>query len=55
VLLVGVQEHKVSGGSYSVINPYAINSTAGNPDDLKRLVDKAHEIGLYVTMDIVQT
>lgn len=35
------------------MNPYSINSQAGTPDDLKELVDKAHEVGLYVTMDIV--
>ncbi|KAL4487185.1 hypothetical protein ABPG72_017904 [Tetrahymena utriculariae] len=55
ILLVGLQEHESVGSTYSVVNPYSINSSAGTPDDLKQLVDKAHEVGLYVTMDIVQT
>jgi maltooligosyltrehalose trehalohydrolase len=33
--------------------PYAVQSTYGGPEGLKRLVDAAHRAGLAVTMDVV--
>lgn len=39
--------------SYHVTNFFAPSSRFGTPDDLKSLIDKAHELGLIVLMDIV--
>ena len=38
---------------YDGVYPYAVQSTYGGPDGLKRLVDAAHRIGLAVIMDVV--
>ncbi len=38
---------------YDGVFPYAVQSTYGGPDGLKRLVDAAHRIGLAVIMDVV--
>ncbi len=38
---------------YHVTNFFAPSSRCGTPDDLKSLIDKAHELGLLVLMDIV--
>ncbi|KAL3620048.1 hypothetical protein CASFOL_034960 [Castilleja foliolosa] len=39
--------------NYQVINFFAPSSRFGTPDDLKSLVDKAHELGLVALMVIV--
>ncbi|KAF3774110.1 1-4-alpha-glucan-branching enzyme 2-1 [Nymphaea thermarum] len=54
VQLMDIQEHSyyVSFG-YHVTNFFAVSSRCGTPDDLKSLIDKAHELGLLVLMDIV--
>jgi maltooligosyltrehalose trehalohydrolase len=38
---------------YDGVSPYAVQSTYGGPDGLKRLVDAAHRIGLAVLLDVV--
>ena len=38
---------------YDGVYPYAVQSTYGGPDGLKRLVDAAHRAGLAVIMDVV--
>ncbi|TXM75484.1 malto-oligosyltrehalose trehalohydrolase [Methylobacterium sp. WL69] len=38
---------------YDGVLPYAPDSAYGRPDDLKRLVDKAHSLGLMVFLDAV--
>ncbi|XP_052482653.1 1,4-alpha-glucan-branching enzyme 1, chloroplastic/amyloplastic-like isoform X1 [Gossypium raimondii] len=38
---------------YHVTNFFAPSSRFGTPDDLKSLIDKAHELGILVLMDIV--
>ena len=38
---------------YDGVLPYAPNNSYGAPDDLKRLVDRAHELGLMVFLDVV--
>jgi len=38
---------------YHVTNFFAPSSRFGTPEDLKSLIDKAHELGLLVLMDIV--
>jgi maltooligosyltrehalose trehalohydrolase len=38
---------------YDGVSPYAVQSTYGGPDGLKRLVDAAHGAGLAVLLDVV--
>ncbi len=38
---------------YDGVLPYAPDSAYGSPDDLKRLIDRAHELGLMVFLDVV--
>lgn len=40
---------------YHVTNFFAASSRFGTPEDLKRLVDAAHSIGLAVIMDVVHS
>ena len=38
---------------YDGVLPFAPNNVYDSPDDLKRLVDRAHELGLMVFLDVV--
>ncbi|MFL6648926.1 MAG: malto-oligosyltrehalose trehalohydrolase [Sulfurifustaceae bacterium] len=38
---------------YDGVLPYAPDAQYGRPDDLKRLIDKAHALGLMVFLDVV--
>ncbi len=38
---------------YDGVLPYAPDAAYGHPDDLKRLVDRAHALGLMVMVDVV--
>ncbi len=38
---------------YDGVSPYAVQSTYGGPEGLKRLVDAAHRTGLAVILDVV--
>ncbi len=38
---------------YDGVSPYAVQSTYGGPEGLRRLVDAAHGIGLAVLLDVV--
>lgn len=56
VQLMAVQEHPYYGSfGYHVSNFYAVSSRFGTPEDLKRLIDTAHGLGLRVLMDIVHS
>jgi 1,4-alpha-glucan branching enzyme len=56
VQLMAVMEHPYYGSfGYHVSNFYAPSSRFGTPEDLKYLVNKAHELGLAVVMDIVHS
>ena len=56
VQLMAVQEHAYYGSfGYHVTNFFAVSSRCGTPDDLKSLIDRAHELGLYVLMDCVHS
>ncbi|MDE6007466.1 MAG: alpha amylase C-terminal domain-containing protein [Muribaculaceae bacterium] len=56
IQLMAIQEHPYYGSfGYHVSNFYAASSRFGTPDDLKRLIDDAHELGISVIMDIVHS
>ncbi|HON18941.1 MAG TPA: alpha amylase C-terminal domain-containing protein [Salinivirgaceae bacterium] len=56
VQLMAIMEHPYYGSfGYHVSNFFAVSSRFGNPDDLKYLVDKAHQYGLAVIMDLVHS
>lgn len=41
------------GWGYDGVLPFAPNNAYGQPDDLKRLIDQAHSLGLMVFLDVV--
>lgn len=56
VQLMAVQEHPYYGSfGYHVSNFFAPSSRFGSPEDLKYLINKAHEMELAVIMDIVHS
>ncbi|HSI34319.1 MAG: alpha-amylase family glycosyl hydrolase [Phycisphaerae bacterium] len=56
VQLMAVQEHPYYGSfGYHVSNFYAVSSRFGTPEDLKRLIDTAHGMGILVIMDLVHS
>lgn len=56
IQLMAIQEHPYYGSfGYHVSNFFAPSSRFGTPDELKQLVDTAHEIGISVIMDIVHS
>jgi 1,4-alpha-glucan branching enzyme len=56
IQLMAIQEHPYYGSfGYHVSNFFAPSSRFGNPDDLKYLIDKAHQMGIAVIMDIVHS
>ena len=51
---IGVKNRKGTLGSpYAVRDYLAVNPEFGTLDDLKRFVDRAHELGMYVILDWV--
>ena len=56
IQIMAIQEHPYYGSfGYHVSSFYAPSSRFGTPDQLKRLIDKAHELGIAVIMDIVHS
>ncbi len=56
IQLMAVMEHPYYGSfGYHVSNFFACSSRFGTPEELKSLVDAAHEAGLAVIMDIVHS
>lgn len=54
VQLMAVHEHPYYGSfGYHVSNPYGICSRFGNRHDFKYLIDRCHELGLIVIIDLV--
>ncbi|MFQ5583377.1 MAG: alpha-amylase family glycosyl hydrolase [Calditrichia bacterium] len=51
---IGQKNRKGSLGSYYSVRDYkAINPEFGNKEDFRRLVDKVHELGMYIIIDWV--
>ena len=56
IQLMALQEHPYYGSfGYHVSNFFAASSRFGTPDDLKYLIDTAHENNILVIMDIVHS
>ena len=56
VQLMAIMEHPYYGSfGYQVSNFFAASSRFGKPEDLKYLVNKAHEMGLRVLLDVVHS
>ena len=56
IQLMAIMQHPYYGSfGYQVSNFFCAASWFGNPDDLKYLVNKAHEMGLFVLLDVVHS
>ena len=56
VQLMAIMEHPYYGSfGYQVSSFYAASSWFGRPEDLKYLVNKAHEMGIRVLLDVVHS
>jgi 1,4-alpha-glucan branching enzyme len=56
VQLMAIQEHPFYGSyGYQVSNFFAASSRYGTPEELKALIDDAHEQGLLVLLDLVHS
>ena len=56
IQLMAIQEHPYYGSfGYHVSSFYAASSRFGTPDELKHLIDDAHELGIAVIMDLVHS
>lgn len=56
IQIMAIQEHPYYGSfGYHVSNFYAPSSRFGTPEELKALIDAAHEAGIAVIMDIVHS
>ena len=56
IQLMAIQEHPYYGSfGYHVSNFFAVSSRFGTPEELKRLIDTAHEMDIAVIMDLVHS
>lgn len=56
IQLMAIQEHPYYGSfGYHVSSFFAASSRFGTPDDLKALVDAAHQAGIAVILDVVHS
>ena len=56
IQVMAIAEHPYYGSfGYHVSNFFAPSSRFGTPEELKELIDKAHELGIAVIMDIVHS
>ena len=56
IQIMAIQEHPYYGSfGYHVSSFFAASSRFGTPDELKALIDAAHEMGITVIMDIVHS
>ncbi len=56
IQIMAIQEHPYYGSfGYHVSNFFAASSRFGTPEELKELIDAAHELGLTVIMDLVHS
>ncbi|EFA11030.1 1,4-alpha-glucan-branching enzyme [Tribolium castaneum] len=56
IQLMAIMEHAYYASfGYQVTSFYAASSRYGTPEQLKRLIDRAHELGLTVLLDLVHS
>ena len=56
IQLMAVQEHAYYASfGYQVTSFFASASRCGSPEDLKRLIDTAHHLGIQVLLDLVHS
>jgi 1,4-alpha-glucan branching enzyme len=56
IQLMAIMEHAYYASfGYQVTSFYAVSSRYGTPEELKRLIDRAHELGLTVLLDLVHS
>ncbi|MBP1618925.1 MAG: glycoside hydrolase family 13, candidate 1,4-alpha-glucan branching enzyme [Bacteroidetes bacterium] len=56
IQIMAIQEHPYYGSfGYHVSSFFAASSRFGTPEELKQLIDRAHELGIAVIMDIVHS
>lgn len=56
IQLMAIQEHPYYGSfGYHVSSFFAASSRFGTPEELKQLIDEAHEMGITVIMDLVHS
>ncbi len=56
VQLMAIQEHPYYGSfGYHVSNFFAASSRFGSPEELKKLIDTAHSLGLRVILDLIHS
>lgn len=56
IQLMAIMEHAYYGCfGYQVTSFFAASSRFGTPDQLKRLIDKAHSLGIFVLLDVVHS
>ena len=56
IQLMAIMEHPYYASfGYQVSNFFAASSWYGAPDDLKYLINRAHEMGIYVLLDVVHS
>lgn len=56
IQLMAIQEHPFYGSfGYHVSSFFAASSRFGTPEDLKELIDKAHQSGIRVIMDLIHS
>lgn len=56
IQIMAIQEHPYYGSfGYHVSSFFAASSRFGTPEELKALIDEAHDNGIAVIMDLVQS
>lgn len=56
IQLMAIMEHAYYASfGYQVTSFFAASSRYGTPEELKRLIDRAHELGIYVMLDVVHS
>lgn len=56
IQIMAIQEHPYYGSfGYHVSSFFAPSSRFGTPEELKQLIDTAHQMGIAVIMDIVHS
>lgn len=56
IQIMGIMEHAYYASfGYQVTNFFSVSSRFGTPEELKELIDRAHELGLVVLLDLVHS